>query len=451
MNPLRELCARGSRSVAYSLGLSLLLSLPAPGVAGQDVLLGMNDVDQPGGPDELVLVDLPSGVATHLHTFPAGMNFLESLAYDARENVLWTTNDGILVRIDPMTYATAEVGDTGKSDIDGLAVHPSTGMLYGITHGGNDLLLIDKTDAGTSVINGSVEVGTRLEDLAFDPSGRLFVLTSRALVEVDPLDGTRIRRANLNGAESLEGLVWWSEGGVFLSAADRSGSKDMVSISLAGSVSFLGSQDSGFPDIEALAFVPDENQVPVTMQAVSSVRDAEGVTLVWRTHDRVEMFVVQRSRNPRGPWETIATLRSSQSRGEVHRFTDSEVSTALQGLDLHYRVGARDAAGSWTWLAFRAAATPVPYAATLHGNAPNPFNPSTTFRVELTQPARVHLQIHDVRGRLVHQQSASVGAGVHVLRWDGRDRQGNALASGVYPYLLRAGSQTLRARAVLAR
>jgi flagellar hook assembly protein FlgD len=63
----------------------------------------------------------------------------------------------------------------------------------------------------------------------------------------------------------------------------------------------------------------------------------------------------------------------------------------------------------------------------------------------------VLLQIHDVRGRLVHRQSKRLSAGTHALRWDGRDLHGNAVASGIYPYLLRAGSQQLRSRAVLAR
>ena len=345
MIPPFFLWVRGSRSVFFSLGISLFLCLP---VSGQEVLIGMNDVEQPGGPDELVGIDLPSGVASHLHFFSRGMNFLESLAYDNRENVLWTTNDGILYRIDfrinSATFDAVRVGDTGKSDIDGLSVQPSTGLLFGVTHAGNDLLLIDKTDAGTSVINTSVEVGSRLEDLTFDPAGRLFILTSNSLVEVDPTDGSRLFKVRLNGGTSLEGLIWWKEGGVFLSAADRGRYKDLVSIDLAGNVAFLSNENSGFRDIEALALVPrdSEVEVPVALQAESIFRDASGVQLAWWAQEAVSAFYVQRALHSAGPWESVGELRPTMighASSEAFLFTDTEAAYLLQDVDLFYRVG----------------------------------------------------------------------------------------------------------------
>jgi hypothetical protein len=64
---------------------------------------------------------------------------------------------------------------------------------------------------------------------------------------------------------------------------------------------------------------------------------------------------------------------------------------------------------------------------------PNPFNPSTTLRLELRTAGRVQWDIFDVRGHRVHSvHSGSLTQGVHVRVWDGHDDSGVAAASGVY-------------------
>ncbi len=275
----------------------------------------MNDVGQPGGPDEIVRIDAATGVATRLHTFSTGHNFLESLAYDARENVFWTTNDGVLLRIDPQSFVVTLVGDTGLDDIDGLAVQPTTGVLFGITYGGNDLIRIDKSDAGAVIINGHLEEGSRLEDLAFDFTGRLYVLTSRAIVAVNPSTGLRISKATLSGATSLEGLVWDNNRGTFLSAADRGSFKDLVTINrTTGQIAFVSaSLNSGFKDIEALAFAPGTPIVPVELQALGARRDLSGATLGWEAREADLEFTVQRAFTADGPWIEIARVREAES------------------------------------------------------------------------------------------------------------------------------------------
>lgn len=71
------------------------------------------------------------------------------------------------------------------------------------------------------------------------------------------------RRWLLNGAGSLESLLWSEDGSTLYSAADRGNSKDLVTISLSdtddtGSVSFVSATSSGFKDIEALAWLQVE-------------------------------------------------------------------------------------------------------------------------------------------------------------------------------------------------
>ena len=75
----------------------------------------------------------------------------------------------------------------------------------------------------------------------------------------------------------------------------------------------------------------------------------------------------------------------------------------------------------------------TPALAGLQGNWPNPFNPATTVAFVTLTDGPVRLSIHDVRGRLVRTLVDSrCCAGRHEASWDGRDRDGRTVASGVY-------------------
>ncbi len=59
---------------------------------------------------------------------------------------------------------------------------------------------------------------------------------------------------------------------------------------------------------------------------------------------------------------------------------------------------------------------------------PNPFNPTTSFTVQLPETANLQVTVHDITGRLVATlANGSVSAGAHTLTFDG-----SGLASGVY-------------------
>jgi len=64
---------------------------------------------------------------------------------------------------------------------------------------------------------------------------------------------------------------------------------------------------------------------------------------------------------------------------------------------------------------------------------PNPANPSTTIAFRAPSGTQVTLRLIDLRGRLVRQTRLIVGAeGSGTWTFDGRDRQGRQVASGVY-------------------
>lgn len=97
---------------------------------------------------------------------------------------------------------------------------------------------------------------------------------------------------------------------------------------------------------------------------------------------------------------------------------------------------------------------PVPAGAVvLHSAAPNPFNPATSIRFNLSSDmSSASLRVYDLAGRLVktlHQ--GSLPAGDHQIMWRGDDDSGRAVASGVYYARLQADGQVETRSMVLAR
>ena len=89
----------------------------------------------------------------------------------------------------------------------------------------------------------------------------------------------------------------------------------------------------------------------------------------------------------------------------------------------------------------------------LQPNYPNPFNPTTTIQFDVAAAAGdamgVELDIYDVVGqRLVRLVDETMAVGRHRITWNGRDRHGNNVSSGVYYARLRVGRQT-QTRAML--
>ncbi len=84
--------------------------------------------------------------------------------------------------------------------------------------------------------------------------------------------------------------------------------------------------------------------------------------------------------------------------------------------------------------------------------SPNPFNPTTSIAYSLDRESDVEIAVYDVAGRRVRTLvNDRVSAGRHETSWDGRDRAGNQVASGVYMYVLKAGDVVEAKRMVLIK
>ena len=81
-------------------------------------------------------------------------------------------------------------------------------------------------------------------------------------------------------------------------------------------------------------------------------------------------------------------------------------------------------------------------------NYPNPFNPETWIPYQLATPADVSISIYAADGKLVrtlnigHQQVGSYMSQSQAAYWDGKNENGESVASGVYFYTFTAGKFT---------
>jgi hypothetical protein len=83
----------------------------------------------------------------------------------------------------------------------------------------------------------------------------------------------------------------------------------------------------------------------------------------------------------------------------------------------------------------------IPQNVTLYPNYPNPFNPSTTIRFDISAMANgftaVRLDIVDIGGRVVKALvDEPLSAGSYAVEWNGTNQNGQAVPSGVYFYRL---------------
>jgi hypothetical protein len=91
--------------------------------------------------------------------------------------------------------------------------------------------------------------------------------------------------------------------------------------------------------------------------------------------------------------------------------------------------------------------------ARLEQNVPNPFNPGTAIRFELSRPEKVELAVFDIAGRRVRTLVDRVlPDGVeHTVTWNGRDQFNRAVPSGIYLYRIETPTFTQKRKMTLLR
>jgi parallel beta-helix repeat protein len=145
---------------------------------------------------------------------------------------------------------------------------------------------------------------------------------------------------------------------------------------------------------------------------------------------------------------------------DVGNVTEATLGGLETGLNYRVAVSSYDMSGNHSspgrslWLTAEAVAAPdgAPSALTLAAPYPNPFNPKTSLSFSIDKAGPVRLAIYDTSGRqvaLLLNEALEVGR--HDCSWDGQNKQGQAMPSGLYLARLQSGKYSESRKLLLAK
>lgn len=225
----------------------------------------------------------------------------------------------------------------------------------------------------------------------------------------------------------------------------------------------LTSNSGSNPSISIPVTLQVEEPLPVQLSSFTAAISADNyVNLTWvtQTETGVQGFYVLRNSNEElATATTVSELiqATNTSQQQTYIFTDAELQEDgtyyywLQNSDLD---GTVDFHGpiSIAYTIVGGGIPSIPLVTALGPAYPNPFNPSTTLSYSLAEPAPVVIDIYNQRGQLVRSYHKEHSApGQFSLAFDGRDRNGVPLSSGVYLYRMSAGTFSQFRKMVLCK
>lgn len=179
-------------------------------------------------------------------------------------------------------------------------------------------------------------------------------------------------------------------------------------------------------------------QVPVELSSFSAVVIGNSVKLTWITATELnnQGFVVQRKRS-NDDWKKIAFIQGHGTTTDRNTYEYNDVNLEANST-YQYRLKQVDFDGSFTYSAILEVMLNKPVTFSLEQNYPNPFNPTTTIIFSIPQKDIVSIDLYDILGNKVSNLlNQELEAGKHALEFNSFN---NLLSSGVYFYILRAGS-----------
>ncbi|MCK4639966.1 MAG: T9SS type A sorting domain-containing protein [Candidatus Marinimicrobia bacterium] len=200
-----------------------------------------------------------------------------------------------------------------------------------------------------------------------------------------------------------------------------------------------GANRNGATDIGAYEYYDDDGSLPVELTSFTATSGHGQVTLKWTTESEIENlgFNIYRSTNPNVEFlmlndELIPGAGNSSSRHE-YEYVDKNLTN---GVTYWYKLEDVDYSGN-TEFHGPVSATPMQKAAPrefrLYPNYPNPFNPLTTISYDLPEEGYVELTVYNMRGEKVTTlMQGKQEAGSYQMNWDGTDRKGEIVSSGIY-------------------
>ena len=196
--------------------------------------------------------------------------------------------------------------------------------------------------------------------------------------------------------------------------------------------------------------VQSDGTLPVELTSFELLETRnDGITLQWVTESEINNLGFNLDRKtPITDWSQIAsyvTHPSLQGQGSVshqtiYTFTDN---TVQENESYDYRLSDVDYNGNIEYHSLQlmgVSSSNIPEQFILYPNYPNPFNPVTTIRYDLSKESFVDIKIYDMLGNVVYNLvNANESPGYKSIQWNATNNQGEPVSAGVYVYKIRAG------------
>ena len=207
--------------------------------------------------------------------------------------------------------------------------------------------------------------------------------------------------------------------------------------------------DGSFSVGRAIVFLGNADITPTQVVFYDAVAEHGSVRLEWLLRDDLDIGNIRISRSERAGAQTRVLPSKGLRRLDAGHFA-FEDNDVRGGLTYTYTVSA---GGADPQLFFSiSVSVPALGRAVLHPNAPNPFRDWTAFSFEIPNPGRVTIRVFDVSGAFVDTVTdANFGAGPSSLRWDGRNRNGRLVPTGVYFVRMSHEGQTILRKMTIVR
>ena len=249
-----------------------------------------------------------------------------------------------------------------------------------------------------------------------------------------------------------DGPYWTSEGN---SSTTTSGATSGTITSGAGGVSDFTSQGVFTLGSSVLG----DHSLPVSLVLFEAKADFNSVNLSWKTESETNndgFFIYRKEKQEQreSDWnllnKTMINGKGNSSEGNTYNFVDDKV---ISGMVYEYLLESVSINGDRSEEKTIEVTIPVPAEFVLFNNYPNPFNPATNLKFQLPKDCNVSINVYNIQGELIKTllKNAHYAPGEYIVQWNGNNRFGQKVASGVYIYRFTADNYSKIGRMILLK
>jgi len=388
--------------------------------AGEDDHIDVIDVD-----NMKVIKSIPGGKAYRMVLSHDGQK-LYTTDHSNEVQIIDAEADTLIKSFDP------SFGSFYTSELEGIAISPDDSRVYAVDESSDHIFVIDT--ATDSVINGAALDLDEAEDIIVSPDGMYLYINDNSDVTKIRTDSLTIVARTHVGNDG-HGISLSNDGRKVYAEGQHNGiwgvvvlNADSLTIDTAMTASGYHLETSHDGDF---VFGVDESRTLSIIDAIADtiLREIEfsnyfGIRGISETPEG--KYILLASRNGLIKVDPI-TFDKIDTTGNGYRTVVSKTVTPLAVSDN----------------------TPLKSPANFHlyPNYPNPFNPQTTIRFNISAATNVTLRIFNINGQLLqtllHER---MNAGEHSIIFDA-----NHLASGVYYYQFQTSRTTETRKMILLR